>query len=388
MRACFKKIFSMIVFISCCLCLRGFSCIFGTDKSSVSKTAPMLSIVMPVYNVAPYLDEALDSAENQTYKDLEIICVNDGSTDSSLEILESHAKKDSRIRIINQENQGVSKARNVGLRAANGEYIYFFDSDDVLAPHTMEKAIENLEKYNADASEFKHIRFEYNSYVDISKYPYQECPVEVLECAKNQNPFDIIGARPIAVWFRVYKKSFLMDNKLEFKKELRIIEDILFNYLSRARMKKLVRDSNVGYFYRVTRPRSAMTTDFKVLKKRLGGVLAIVRELDLNRGRFKFPKRDEYLLGVMLEWVYKDIAKLKKSSDKSFYARKAYEEIWTNFAERYGVKPSEKDKKQLNDLKRWAKDVVKNRDIKRQGGTVHKNKKSKTLINIFGRVFL
>ena len=112
---------------------------FAADEKVGSEITPKLSIIMPVYNVEDYLDEALNSAESQTLKDIEIICVNDGSTDNSLAILEKHAKKDKRIKVINQENQGVSKARNAGMKAATGKYIYFFDSDDVLAPYIMEK---------------------------------------------------------------------------------------------------------------------------------------------------------------------------------------------------------------------------------------------------------
>ena len=93
---------------------------------------PEISIIIPVYNVEKYLDECLNSAANQTFENIEIICVNDGSTDGSLEILESHASKDKRIRIISQENKGVSSARNEGLDAARGKYIYFMDSDDYM----------------------------------------------------------------------------------------------------------------------------------------------------------------------------------------------------------------------------------------------------------------
>ena len=91
-----------------------------------------ISVIIPVYNVENYLEESLDSIINQTFTDLEIICVNDGSTDNSPSILNNYANKDSRINIINQENKGLSAARNSGLDVATGDYIYFFDSDDIL----------------------------------------------------------------------------------------------------------------------------------------------------------------------------------------------------------------------------------------------------------------
>lgn len=93
---------------------------------------PKVSVIIPVYNVEPYLRECLDSVVNQTLKDIEIICVNDGSTDGSLAILEEYAEKDKRIKVFSQKNKGQSAARNVGLEVADGEYIYFMDSDDLI----------------------------------------------------------------------------------------------------------------------------------------------------------------------------------------------------------------------------------------------------------------
>lgn len=356
MKEHFKKLFFSILFFSCIFSLCGFVHAAQAKKEEVSISAPKLSVVVPVYNVAAYLDEALDSVENQTYKDLEIICVNDGSTDNSLEILEKHAQKDSRIKIITQENQGLAGARNTGLRAAKGQYIHFFDSDDVLVPYAMEKAIGLLEKYNADASEFKRKYFDCDITVDTSKFEYKELPVKILERKGNKNPFNVFGFRPISACLRVYRKSFLDSNKLEFKKELRVIEDVLFNYFSRACMKKLVKDGNEEYFYRAKRPGSIMNTDFKVLTRRLDAKLIILHELGSNKDRFKFPKSDEWLVGSMLELVYEDINRLENKIDKSSYASKAYQEIWTNFAKKYNVKINGNNQKKLNNLKSLFED--------------------------------
>ena len=95
---------------------------------------PVISIIVPVYNVAPFLSRCLDSLVGQTYENLEIICVDDGSTDGSAAILDACAAKDSRIKVIHQENAGVSVARNRGLDAATGEFVTFVDADDWLEP--------------------------------------------------------------------------------------------------------------------------------------------------------------------------------------------------------------------------------------------------------------
>ena len=100
---------------------------------------PKVSVIIPIFNVEKYLKKCLDSVINQTFKDIEIICVNDGSTDNSLKILEEYSKLDNRIKIINKSNGGSSSARNAGLTIANAEYCYFIDSDDWLELNTLEK---------------------------------------------------------------------------------------------------------------------------------------------------------------------------------------------------------------------------------------------------------
>ncbi len=111
---------------------------------------PKVSIIVPVYNVENYLNRCLDSLINQSFDDIEIICINDGSTDRSLEILKDYEKKDNRVKIINKENSGVSNCRNKGIKVSNGEYIVFVDSDDWIDIDTYEIMMDNIIKYNAD----------------------------------------------------------------------------------------------------------------------------------------------------------------------------------------------------------------------------------------------
>lgn len=106
---------------------------------------PMLSIIVPIYNTEKYLKECMESLTHQTCKDIEIICVNDGSTDNSLNIIQEYANQDDRVKIINQTNQGQSAARNNGLKNAKGRYITFIDSDDYLDLNTYEVALSNIE---------------------------------------------------------------------------------------------------------------------------------------------------------------------------------------------------------------------------------------------------
>ena len=98
-----------------------------------------ISVIIPVYNVEKYLGRCLDSVVNQTFTDIEIICINDGSSDNSLEILKRYAQRDRRIKIFTQENSGLSASRNVGMKYASGDYIYFIDSDDYLVKTAFEE---------------------------------------------------------------------------------------------------------------------------------------------------------------------------------------------------------------------------------------------------------
>ena len=109
-----------------------------------------VSVVLPVYNVGPYLEEALDSLCNQTLSDIEIIAVNDGSTDDSESILKKYASQDQRVSYYNQENQGQSAARNNALQHAKGEFIYFMDSDDTIDSDALRRCYEYAEKTKAD----------------------------------------------------------------------------------------------------------------------------------------------------------------------------------------------------------------------------------------------
>lgn len=102
---------------------------------------PKLSVIVPVYNVEKYLKECINSIINQTLKDIEIICVNDGSTDNSLKILEELSQLDNRIKIINKENGGLASARNAGMKVASGEYYTFIDSDDFIDTNAYETVI-------------------------------------------------------------------------------------------------------------------------------------------------------------------------------------------------------------------------------------------------------
>ncbi len=184
-----------------------------------------ISITIPVYNVDKYLARCLDSILNQTFKlDYEIICVNDGSTDNSQKILEEYAKKYDKIKIINQENLGLSEARNTALDHVTGKYTMFVDADDFIATNALEGLYNYAEKYNADV-----VVFDFLSGIPGNKNLYRQ-NFPMITKKYGDNAFNIKSAEPfvyrfipVASWCKFYKTEFVRN--IKFCKKL-IYEDV------------------------------------------------------------------------------------------------------------------------------------------------------------------
>ena len=216
------------------------------------KNQPLISIIIPVYNVERYLAQCLDSVINQTYRNLEIICVNDGTRDSSGQILEQYAQKDGRIVVIVQENQGLSGARNTGLKHVHGKYIMFVDSDDWIELQTCEEAVIAAEKHNADLVMWSYVReFEHES---KEKYMFwDDESVFETEKVKNQLHRRVCGllgeelrhpeySNAIeTAWGKLYLAEKIIGNKVEFVDTKEIgTEDALFNLYALGYIKRAI----------------------------------------------------------------------------------------------------------------------------------------------------
>lgn len=206
-----------------------------------------VSVIIPVYNVEQYLPKCLDSVIGQTYRELEIICVNDCSPDNSAEILQQYALKDVRIKIINREkNGGLSAARNTGMSAATGEYIYFIDSDDWIDEDYLEKMVNAIEKVNTDiVLNTNIIRAEENTAIPFEwkRYSKQFPEGEYLSTETA------INCSQVMIWAHLYKKSFLDEYNLRFP-EGYIQEDEYFQHISKIRCDKIFCFSGSAYYYR------------------------------------------------------------------------------------------------------------------------------------------
>lgn len=221
---------------------------------------PKLSVIVPVYNSEKYLSECLDSILNQTYTDIEIICVNDGSTDNSAKILEEYAKKDSRIRIITQENKGVATVRNVGLQNAQGEYITYVDDDDIIENNTYEEALKYINE--ADLVHFGIKVFGDSNYAqrrdDDNYYKIKYKGLQKL----NRK---IILNSDASVCNKIFKKSIIEENNIVFPDGLNY-EDAEFylKYISCVKTAYYIDK----YFYRYRRSGNSIMSDtFKGTEK-------------------------------------------------------------------------------------------------------------------------
>lgn len=232
----------------------------------------LFSIIIPVYNVEPYLCECLESVRNQTYSDWEGICVNDGSTDRSAAILGEYAEKDCRFKVITQPNGGLSAARNTGLDAAMGDYVLFLDSDDWLELNALEVIANALD--GEDMICFSGRRYfeetkSFNPADQLVEKAYNSGMAYYNENALSHRDFAFV-----CVVLRVYKRSFLFENGLRFKEGI-FHEDNLFTPIAcyYARNVHQISDSLYNYRMRV----NSITN--RNLSKRKFDLLEVANEL-------------------------------------------------------------------------------------------------------------
>lgn len=201
-----------------------------------------ISVIIPVYKVEEYLPKCLDSVINQTYKNIEIILVNDGSPDKSGVICDMYAGMDDRITVIHKQNEGVAKARNDALDIAKGDYIGFVDSDDWIEPDMFEFLMNNLIKYDADISMCGETVYE-NGKIISSK---SNGSVSILD-QDGAKKLTVKGGSMGLIWNKIYKKSIL-DN-VRFSSEYGCSEDLIFVYQAVQHAKNMVCVNKAKYNY-------------------------------------------------------------------------------------------------------------------------------------------
>lgn len=213
-----------------------------------------VSVVVAVYNAATHLEQCMDSILGQTLKDIEIICVNDGSTDDSLRILNKYEKRDSRVKVYTKENEGLggASARNFGIEKATGEYVSILDSDDFFDVHMLEKAVKQADKYQTDIVVFGGYEYDdrngslskVSSILSEKEIPENDV-FSYKECANN-----IYQLSQGMAWNKLYRREFLEEHKLRFQK-IKYTDDAYFTFLSMVLAKKISVLREYLCYYRV-----------------------------------------------------------------------------------------------------------------------------------------
>ncbi|MDY3337629.1 glycosyltransferase family 2 protein [Riemerella anatipestifer] len=246
---------------------------------------PLISVIVPVYNAENYVEECLRSISNQTYRNIEIIVINDGSTDSSGAICDRYAMTDSRVRVIHKSNGGLSNTRNVGIENAKGEYISFVDNDDIVHPQFLEVLYRLQYFIGADIVCCKYCRF-FNS-EEISKNSHYIMKFDTSSPYLKTIPFETFNkytffktiynkdysVTNVVVWNKLYKRTVFSG--IKFREDVFNDDEFLFNDLYGSRTSEDVKivylHNAVLYFYRNT-PNSMINTE-----------ITLERKLSLNR---------------------------------------------------------------------------------------------------------
>lgn len=280
-----------------------------------------VSVIIPVYNVEKYLSTCLNSCLNQTLYDIELICVNDGSTDRSMEILEEYAKRDCRIRIINKLNGGLSSARNAGLKRACGETVMFLDSDDYLEERACERVWCEMLEAPTDVVIFGTNVFPQNPkptnwlnhVLRVRNHRYSEFSAPVLFEEKCAKPF---------VWRQAFRKEILDKHELLFDERVKFGEDMVFQLETFPHAKNFAFIEDRLYNYRWYREGSLMRSMSDDLDDKIDkhfGFVRIISEYWKTQGWFELYGK-EYL-EWLLEFLAADIRREEVKKKDEYISR-------------------------------------------------------------------
>lgn len=250
---------------------------------------PKVSISVPVYNAEKYLRQCLDSLVNQALQDIEIVVVNDGSTDSSESICNEYAEKDSRVKLISKENGGLASARQAALEAAHGQYFCACDADDWVEPDMFEKLYKKAVETGADI-----VMCDYWSEYPDGKLVEQKYPYELSE--RNDLLDDLLnGLFPKAIWNKLIRRDFLLANQLSWELGINQGEDFLMTAKMLLAGATVANTGETLYHYR--RDNNGTSYTHNITLGSYNQSLAIIRWVELH------VDKERYAKGLHHTWV-------------------------------------------------------------------------------------
>lgn len=268
----------------------------------------LITVIVPIYNVEKYIKQCLDSLVNQTYENLEIICVDDCGNDGSMDIVKKYANEDSRIKILKQnENKGCGEARNLGIDNASGEYIYFIDSDDFVEKNYIKELVNIIEKENVDLVCNVNI-LKYYGENDFKNKQLKDKNQFILDKKLEWND-KLLKVLPISAWCKLYKTDLLKKNKIYFADNKLKFEDFYFWYILKNQLKNIYIFYGSTYFYR-QRNDSTMSVN-KYNKNDCFDSLYIIELI------YKYYKENNVLnkYSIPFSWLNKYFKKMNNKSE-------------------------------------------------------------------------
>ncbi len=260
---------------------------------------PKISIIVPVYNVEKYLSTCLDSLINQTLKDIEIICINDGSTDNSLNILNEYAQKDTRIVVIYKENSGPGSCRNLGIEKATGKYIQFVDSDDWIEKETCEICYQKALEHSVDM-----VSFNANKICNKKLFPIYYYNTRTEKLISFEEVLPVIFKSPFHSWHYLIKTHFLIDNNIRYPENIFWCEDIPFVLKCWIHSKKVCLLPNRLYNY--IQQQNSITQNNKHFFD-LFKLIPILKNMKSEKQNSLFNKELSSWIVEHFCWIYKNI---------------------------------------------------------------------------------
>lgn len=212
-----------------------------------------VSVIVPVYNAYDYLRPAMDSVIDQTLKEIEIIVIDDGSTDHSLDIIKSYQAADERVRIVTENNAGVSTARNKGIIRARGEYIIFLDADDFFEPNLLERLYKTAKDYDLDiaVSKFDFYSNKTSKFSPMIEEAHGNIFAPGVVVSKSEYPDYILQSTTGYVWNKMFRTSFIRDKEFTFAPELYVFEDVHFVCTALSLAERVGRIDDVLVHHRI-----------------------------------------------------------------------------------------------------------------------------------------
>ncbi len=259
-----------------------------TEENSIPQTGHIsVSVVMPIYNAADYLRPALDSVISQTLRDVEIICVDDGSTDHSLAILKEYQKRDPRVRIVTETNAGPAKARNNGLRRARGEYLSFLDADDFFEPTMLETLYRTAKEKDLDITVCEYDLFENRTARFKRSIPSEHADLLAggRVTSKSDCPDIIFQATEGYVWNKLFRRDFVTEKELSFLESAQIFEDVYFTVTSLSLAERIGKCEGVLVHHRVYQ-KQVRSRVFRKKYAQVPAVYMAIKEFLIHRGLY------------------------------------------------------------------------------------------------------